>query len=286
MSLSSNRAEEQPALQPPDAEVVPAPARPGPGGRDRIELAGVTKRFSALAGPALDQVDLTVERGSFFTIIGPSGAGKSTLLRVMAGLVTPDSGSVSVFGEAPTQASRAKHVGWVPQSPALLPWRTVLENVRLPLEVNRRARCEGRDPEEILARLGLRQARDMLPGQLSGGMRQRVAVARAFAFAPALLLMDEPFGALDEMTREEAAHLLLELWQADRPTVIFVTHSVAEAVVLSDQVAVMGEGKLTPSLNITLPRPRPDGIEDTAPFHELTTELRSRLRSAFVATRA
>jgi NitT/TauT family transport system ATP-binding protein len=284
MTMSSNRTGAQPAVQPRTPAAVPAPF--GPAARDRIVLSGVTKRFPSLAGPALDDVDLAVERGSFFTVIGPSGAGKSTLLRVMAGLVVPDSGSVSVFGEAPAEASRAKHLGWVPQTPALLPWRTVLENVRLPLEVNRRARCEARDPEEILARLGLRQARDMLPEQLSGGMRQRVAVARAFAFAPALLLMDEPFGALDEMTREQAAHLLLEVWQAERPTVIFVTHSVSEAVVLSDEVAVIGEGKLTAPLVITLPRPRPEGIEDTAQFHELTTELRSRLRKAFVAASA
>jgi NitT/TauT family transport system ATP-binding protein len=283
MTMSSNRTSTQPGLPPP-AEVLPAPT--GPAARDHIVLSGVTKRFASLAGPALDRVDLAVERGSFFTVIGPSGAGKSTLLRVMAGLVAPDSGSVSVFGEAPAQASRAKHLGWVPQSPALLPWRTVLENVRLPLEVNRRASCEARHPEEILARLGLRQARDMLPEQLSGGMRQRVAVARAFAFAPALLLMDEPFGALDEMTREQAAHLLLEVWQAERPTVIFVTHSVSEAVVLSDEVAVMGEGKLTAPLAITLPRPRPEGIEDTSLFHALTTELRSRLKKAFVAAGA
>ena len=108
--------------------------------------SGVTKKFPTLAGPALDQVDLVIERGSFFTVIGPSGAGKSTLLRVLAGLVQPDSGQVSVFGEAPVEASRAKHLGWVPQSPALLPWRTVLENVKLPLEVNKRARCDERDP--------------------------------------------------------------------------------------------------------------------------------------------
>jgi NitT/TauT family transport system ATP-binding protein len=256
----------------------------GSNGRDLIVVSGVTKRFPTLAWPALDHVDLVIERGSFFTVIGPSGAGKSTLLRVLAGLVQPDAGEVTVFGEAPVEASRSKHLGWVPQSPALLPWRTVLKNVRLPLEVNKRARCDERDPEEILERLGLRQAKSMLPAHLSGGMRQRVAIARAFAFAPALLLMDEPFGALDEMTREHVAHLLLELWQAERPTVVFVTHSVNEAVVLSDRVAVMGEGKLTAPVDITLPRPRPDGVEDTAPFHELTGELRSLLKKAFIAT--
>jgi NitT/TauT family transport system ATP-binding protein len=257
---------------------------PGADDRDRIVLSGVTKRFPALAWPPLDHVDLVIERGSFFTVIGPSGAGKSTLLRVLAGLVEPDLGQVSVFGEAPVEAARAKHLGWVPQSPALLPWRTVLENVRLPLEVNKRAGVEVRDPEQILERLGLGPAKSMLPAHLSGGMRQRVAIARAFAFAPALLLMDEPFGALDEMTREHVAHLLLELWQAERPTVVFVTHSVSEAVVLSDRVAVMGEGKLTDPVEITLPRPRLEGVEDTAAFHDLTGELRSRLKKAFIAT--
>ncbi len=240
-------------------ETIARAGHTGLYGPDKIVVTGVTKRFPTLAWPALDHVDLVIERGSFFTVIGPSGAGKSTLLRVLAGLVKPDTGEVSVFGEAPVEASRSKHLGWVPQSPALLPWRTVLENVRLPLEVNKRARCDERDPEAILERLGLGQAKSMLPAHLSGGMRQRVAIARAFAFAPALLLMDEPFGALDEMTREHVAHLLLELWQAERPTVVFVTHSVNEAVVLSDRVVVMGEGKLTAPVDITLPRPRPRG---------------------------
>jgi NitT/TauT family transport system ATP-binding protein len=249
-----------------------------------IVLSNVTKKFPTMTWPALDHVDLAIQKGSFFTVIGPSGAGKSTLLRALAGLVQPDSGQVSVFGEPPSQASRSKHLGWVPQSPALLPWRTVLENVRLPLQLNRRADCDARDPEEILGRLGLGHAQDLLPAQLSGGMRQRVAIARAFAFTPKLLLMDEPFGALDEMTREHVAHLLLELWQAERPTVVFVTHSVTEAVVLSDWVAVMGMGKLMPALAIGLARPRPEGIEDTAEFHELARELRGQLRKAFGGT--
>lgn len=251
---------------------------------DWIVLAGVTKRFPKAARPALDGVNMAVRRGSFFTVIGPSGAGKSTLLRVLGGLLEADSGGVSVFGEPPAEASRKKHLGWVPQSPALLPWRSVLDNVRLPLQVNRRASCEERDPEEILARLGLGSAMHLLPAQLSGGMRQRVAVARAFAFAPALLLMDEPFGALDEMTREQAAHLLLELWQAERPTVVFVTHSVNEAVVLSDEVSVMGRGKVSPPVEIKLSRPRPAGIEDTDEFHGFERELRHQLREAFAAS--
>jgi NitT/TauT family transport system ATP-binding protein len=254
------------------------------GPEDKIVLSGVTKQFTTMNWPALDHVDLAIERGSFLTVIGPSGAGKSTLLRALAGLVKPDSGQVSVFGEPPWEASRSKHLGWVPQSPALLPWRTVRENVRLPLQLNRRARCEARDPEEILGRLGLSHALDLLPAQLSGGMRQRVAIARAFAFAPRLLLMDEPFGALDEMTREHVAHLLLELWQAERPTVVFVTHSVTEAVILSDRVTVMGKGKLAEPLAIGLARPRPEGIEDTAEFHRFARELRGQLREAFGAS--
>jgi NitT/TauT family transport system ATP-binding protein len=266
----------------PHALTYEAPARPEDGA-DWIVLSGVTKRFPKAPGPALDGVDMAVRRGSFFTVIGPSGAGKSTLLRVLGGLIPADSGEVSVFGEPPSDASRKKHLGWVPQSPALLPWRSVLDNVRLPLQVNRRTQCEERDPEKILARLGLAGAQHLLPAQLSGGMRQRVAVARAFAFAPALLLMDEPFGALDEMTREQAAHLLLELWQAERPTVVFVTHSVSEAVVLSDQVSVMGNGRLSPPVDMSLPRPRPEGTEDTTEFHELQRELRHQLREAFAA---
>jgi len=264
----------------PAPTVQLAPAEPR---EDWIVLSGVTKRFTKAASPALDGVDLAIRRGSFFTVIGPSGAGKSTLLRVLAGLVRPDSGEVCVFGEPPAEASRRKHLGWVPQSPALLPWRSVLDNVRLPLQVNRRAPCEERDPKHLLARLGLGPAADLLPAQLSGGMRQRVAIARAFAFAPALLLMDEPFGALDEITREQAAHLLLELWQAERPTVVFVTHSVSEAVTLSDQVSVMGSGKVSAPVDITLPRPRPEGVEDTAEFHHFQRELRRKLKEAFGA---
>ncbi|HET9061639.1 MAG TPA: ABC transporter ATP-binding protein [Acidimicrobiales bacterium] len=255
-----------------------------PADQDEIVVSGVSKIYPGASSPVLTGIDLRISAGSFFTIIGPSGAGKSTLLRVMAGLTTPSTGEVSVFGEPPSQASRAKHLGWVPQSPALLPWRTVLDNVRLPLQVNKKTAASAMDPDLLLAVLGLDAAKHMLPSQLSGGMRQRAALARAFAFRPKLLLMDEPFGALDEMTREHVGHLLLELWQQERRTVVFVTHSVAEAVVLSDRVAVMGGGKLSPAVDITLSRPRPEGIEDTEQFQQLCTRLRGQLRTAYART--
>lgn len=245
-----------------------------------ISLSRATKQFAGRPWPALDDVSISIKEGSFFSIIGPSGAGKSTLLRVLAGLVVPDQGHVSLLGEAPAQARVHKHIGWAPQFPALLPWRSVRENVQLPLQVNRK---EGDDPgvaDELLGRLGLGDALGLLPSQLSGGMRQRVALARAFVTRPRVLLMDEPFGALDEMTRESAALLLLELWQSERPTVVFVTHSVPEAVLLSDQVCVMARGKLGQVIDVGLARPRQAGTEDTGPFHDLTKRLRSQLRTA------
>ncbi|MGC8628208.1 MAG: ABC transporter ATP-binding protein [Acidimicrobiales bacterium] len=250
---------------------------------EQILLEGVSKTFLGSVKPALRHIDLVVNRGDFYTIIGPSGAGKSTLLRILAGLLQPDAGRVSIFGETPRDASRSKHLGWVPQAPALLPWRNVLDNVRLPLQVNRRAGERGLDPMDILARLGLEGAAKLLPAQLSGGMRQRVAIARAFAIAPSLLLMDEPFAALDELTRESVAHQLLELWQDERRTVVFVTHSVTEAVMLSDRVAVMGDGALSSAFEVPLPRPRAAGVEDTEEFQELVRLLRAQLKVAWFA---
>jgi NitT/TauT family transport system ATP-binding protein len=248
--------------------------------RDLIVLDGVTKVFDGLARPAIDDLSLVVEAGSFVTVVGPSGSGKSTLLRLLAGLLQPDRGRVTIFGEAPAQASQAKHLGWVPQSPALLPWRSVLDNVRLPFEVNRRAPVDGRDPKAVLEQLGLGQHLHRRPAELSGGMRQRVAIARAFAFGPRVLLMDEPFSALDELTREGVAHQLLDLWQAERRTVIFVTHSVVEATLLSDRVAVVGDGRLQAVVDIPLSRPRLPGIAESAEFHAVTAQIRAFLRAA------
>jgi NitT/TauT family transport system ATP-binding protein len=256
----------------------------GPAGPDNrgLVVSGVTKRFR---GPrpveALRAVELHVPRGQFVTIIGPSGCGKSTLLRILAGLDEPDEGDVSIFGESVDHARRAKHIGYVPQGLALLPWRTALDNVRLPLELNGSDRAApARDPVEILRAFGLGDALHRRPAQLSGGMRQRVAIARAFVHEPALLLMDEPFSALDELTSEVLRYELLALWQANRTTVVFVTHSVTEAVLLSDQVIVMSQqpGTVATTVDVVLERPRGDLLELTDGFRDVDRQVRLALR--------
>lgn len=232
---------------------------------------------------ALEDVSLTVGRGEFVTVIGPSGCGKSTLLRIVAGLLQADAGAVSLFGETATGATAKKHVGFVPQSPALLPWRSVLDNVRLPLQVNRDAdsgRSTARDPVDMLRSFGLGDVLGRYPAQLSGGMQQRVAIARAFVFSPALLIMDEPFAALDELSREAQRSELLAFWEADRRAVLFVTHSVAEAVALSDRIVVMSSsGRVRATLEVDLPRPRGEEVELSDGFHAMCTQVRSILRS-------
>ncbi|HVB05597.1 MAG TPA: ABC transporter ATP-binding protein [Acidimicrobiales bacterium] len=249
---------------------------------DGLSLRGVSKRFAGPTGlvEALAPVDLEVGRGRFVTLIGPSGCGKTTLLRIVAGLLTADLGSVSLFGEPVERARANKRIGFVPQSLGLLPWRTVLANVRLPLEVNRRANRPARDPVAILEAFGLADYLDFRPAQLSGGMRQRVAIARAFAFSPPVLLMDEPFAALDELTREVLRHELLALWQSEQTTVLFVTHSVTEAVLLSDEVVVMSPapGRIRARIPVDLPRPRGEFIELTEGFRALEREVRLALR--------
>ncbi len=255
-----------------------------------LSLRGVGKCFASRAGAvaALRGIDLTVERGRFVTVIGPSGCGKSTLLRIVAGLVRADEGQVAIFGDTPDVACADKHVGFVPQRPALLPWRTVLDNVRLPLQVNKAAsarRTLSREPEEILRAVGLADVLDRHPGELSGGMQQRVAIARAFAFEPSILLMDEPFSSLDEMTREVLRAELLGLWQGQQTTVLFVTHSVAEAIVLSDAVVVMAgpPGTIQAVVPVGLERPRRDLVELTDDYRELEREVRLQLRGAWAS---
>ncbi|HVW79716.1 MAG TPA: ABC transporter ATP-binding protein [Mycobacteriales bacterium] len=229
----------------------------------------------------LDDLTLSVARGEFVTVIGPSGCGKTTLLRLAAGLASPDTGEVALFGNPVKEAVAAKRIGFVPQSPALLPWRSVIDNVRLPLQVNRRhSPPTPPNAHALLASLGLDGVADRMPRELSGGMQQRVAIARAFVFDPPILLMDEPFAAVDELTREALRHELLTAWQQSGKTVLFVTHSVSEAVALSDRVVVMSA--LTHGvqrvIDVPLDRPRDDLVETTPKFQKLERELRLELR--------
>ncbi|MEA9984662.1 MULTISPECIES: ABC transporter ATP-binding protein [Subtercola] len=265
---------------------------------DEIVVSDALKVYGSGAGEvtALSHVDLTVKRGQFVSVIGPSGCGKSTMLRMIAGLEQPDSGEVSVFGAHPDEACAAKMIGFVPQVPALLPWLSVLGNVTIPSKVNRRADALRRtlpghvarpatDPRVLLTKLGLGDAIDRLPHQLSGGMQQRVAIARAFSIQADVLLMDEPFSALDEFTREAIQVQLLELWEQMRTTVVFVTHSVSEAVVLSDVVVVMSArpGRIEAVIPIDLPRPRRQGLLEAAAMHEYEDLIREKLQTAWAS---
>ncbi|HUS82132.1 MAG TPA: ABC transporter ATP-binding protein [Dehalococcoidia bacterium] len=262
----------------------------GNGLPPQVEARGLTKTFrnNGRTLTALADVSLSVVAGEFVAVIGPSGCGKTTLLRAIGGLLAPTSGSVRIGGESPTVAGRAKQVGYVFQDASLLPWRTVIQNVRLPLEVNRRSRASTHlRPERLLELMRLEEFRDYYPRQLSGGMQQRVALARTLVFDPLLLLMDEPFGALDEITRESMRYELLRIWQSPltnggrRKTVIFVTHSIAEAVLLADRVVVLtgAPGRVRAVVEIDLPRPRTEATEASDEFRRYATELRSLLRS-------
>ncbi|HXH21642.1 MAG TPA: ABC transporter ATP-binding protein [Dehalococcoidia bacterium] len=235
---------------------------------------------------ALSGIDLDVRQGEFVSVIGPSGCGKSTLLRIIGGLQAPTGGTVEVGGGPPREAQERKDIGFVFQDASLLPWRTVRGNVRLPLEVNRRA--AGGDADRLIDLVGLGRFRDYHPHQLSGGMQQRVALARALVTSPKLLLMDEPFGALDEITRSAMRYELLRIWRASpgaERTVVFVTHSITEAVLLSDRVVVMTPqpGRIAATLEIDLPRPRDEELETAPEFLEYTRRLRALLRPVVAA---
>lgn len=244
-----------------------------------LEIRKVEKSFSTGAGPraALCGADLRVARAGFTSLIGPSGCGKSTLLRCAAGLIGVDAGSVTFDGASPDRLRQAQQIGFVPQNPALLPWATTIENIGILSKLGATAPIE--DPAMWLERVGLRAAAaNLLPHQLSGGMQQRVALARAFALHPTLLLMDEPFSALDEITRSTVRHTLADLWTQDRPTVLFVTHSIDEAILLGDEVAVMGTaGRVTAVIPVELDRPRPDHWVDDQRFRAIAAEIRAEL---------
>ncbi|WP_188900662.1 ABC transporter ATP-binding protein [Deinococcus aerophilus] len=230
---------------------------------------------------ALQDANLDIAHGEFVSLIGPSGCGKTTLLRLMADLITPTSGELLVGGQTPAQARQARAYGYVFQAPALLEWRTVLNNVLLPLDVMNTPKAQRQDrAHEMLRLVGLEGFAGRYPWQLSGGMQQRVSIARALAFDPGLLLMDEPFGALDEITREHLNGELLRLWQETGKTVVFVTHGIGEAVFLSTRVVVMTArpGKIEGVVDIDLPYPRNLETRETPRFFELATQVRELLR--------
>jgi NitT/TauT family transport system ATP-binding protein len=247
-----------------------------------VRLDGVTKTFPQGNVTALQDIDLELVPGEFVSLIGPSGCGKSTLLRVIGDLIAPTRGTLSVNGKSARQARNDGDYGIVFQDAVLFDWRTVAKNIALPLEMlgwerqRRRRRVD-----EMLELVELGGFADHHPWQLSGGMQQRVAIARALAFEPALLLMDEPFGALDEMTRERLNLELLSIWEKTGSTVVFVTHSISEAVFLSSRVVVMSPrpGRIAGFVDIDLTHPRTVETREAPRFFELVTEVRELLRS-------
>ncbi|MFZ4663207.1 MAG: ABC transporter ATP-binding protein [Caldilineaceae bacterium] len=241
------------------------------GATPAVVVSGVSKRFVTANGvmTALDQVDLNIAAGEFVSIIGPSGCGKTTLLRSLAHLDTPSTGSILVNGKTPDEARLARETAFVFQAAGLLEWRTTLENVLLPLELVRADKQQARQKaQELIELVGLAGFEKALPRQLSGGMQQRVSIARALMLDPKILLMDEPFGALDQITRERMNLELLRIWHQRQMTVVFVTHNIREAVLLSDRIVVMTSrpGRIAGVLDVTLPRPRTAAIRETEAF--------------------
>jgi NitT/TauT family transport system ATP-binding protein len=245
-----------------------------------IAVSEVTKVFGGSRGSvcALTQVSFSVEAGCFVSLIGPSGCGKSTLLQLIAGLDVPSSGTIQVNGMSPLQARRKREFGIVFQQPVLFDWRTVEANVALPLQIMGWPGSEIRPRvDHLLQLVGLEAFVKHHPWQLSGGMQQRVAIARALTFQPSFLLMDEPFGALDMMTRDRMGVELLRIWAgAPGTTVLFITHSIPEAVLLSDRIIVMSErpGRILKEVEVDLPRPRNGEIRESEAFFRLESEIR------------
>jgi NitT/TauT family transport system ATP-binding protein len=275
MAAVSERAAEATAHdhKPADGRTMPA-----------VAIRDLSLVFDTADAPvyALSHVNLTVATGDFVSLIGPSGCGKTTLLRVMADLERATSGTIEVNGVSPEEARLKRAYGYVFQAPALYPWRTVLRNVTLPLEIMHTPRAERQErARRVLDLVNLAGFERKFPWQLSGGMQQRVSIARALAFDPAILLMDEPFGALDEIIRDHLNEQLLRLWHRTGKTVIFVTHSIPEAVFLSTRIVVMSPrpGRIIDIVDNNLPADRTLEIRDSADFAALAHRVRAGLRA-------
>jgi NitT/TauT family transport system ATP-binding protein len=271
---------------------APHPASASTATTAAVSVTAVTKTFSTKAGDvaALSAVDLTVAEGEFVSLIGPSGCGKSTLLRLIADLDEPSSGRVEVFGKEPSRARRDQDYGIAFQQAGLLPWRTVAANIALPLELHGVAAAERRARVAALAEMvGLSDFADRYPDQLSGGMQQRVAIARSLAEQPRLLLMDEPFGALDEMTREHMQTELARIAGETGAAVVFVTHSIPEAVFLSDRVVVMSPrpGRITAVIDTGFGEAaRDEALREASVFFDRVTAVREALHGTPDSARA
>ena len=244
-----------------------------------LELKELSKNYGNL--PVLNELNLQIFKGEFISVIGPSGCGKTTLLKIINGLTEPTKGDIEFQGKPVKEALKQRQFGFVFQNPVLLPWRDVAQNVKLPLEILGSADSNN-SSKDLLKLVGLEGFENYYPHQLSGGMQQRVAMARALIFEPAILLMDEPFGALDEITRDNMNLELLRVWQAETnatSTIIFVTHSIAEAVFLSDRVVVFSKrpAKIKKVLDIDLPRPRNMEIKSTKKYINLIECLKETL---------
>jgi NitT/TauT family transport system ATP-binding protein len=249
-----------------------------------VDARGVSLTFETNDGPvhALSNVDLTVKPGEFVSFIGPSGCGKTTLLRVIADLEQPTGGEIRVNGVTPAEARIARGYGYVFQAPALYPWRTIERNVTLPLEVFGVPRAERQErARKFLAHVNLAGFEKKYPWQLSGGMQQRVSIARALCFDPKLLLMDEPFGALDEIVRDKLNEQLLKLWAETKKTIVFVTHSIPEAVFLSTRIVVMSPrpGRITDVIDCDLGHERKLEVRETPEFLKIAHRVREGLRA-------
>ncbi len=239
-----------------------------------VSTRGLSHRFGAL--PVLEDITLEIPSGQFAALIGPSGCGKSTLLRILAGLLPPSEGAATLGGQPPRRALSAKQIGFLSQNPALLPWKTVRQNVALAQRINPQNHRPRHSPDALLEMVGLSDFTAAYPFTLSGGMQQRVALARTLALGAPLWLMDEPFAALDELTRERLGAELLALWARFRPTVLWVTHHIYEAVRLADRVLVFTPrpARLAADIAVPLPRPR----DEAAPaFQALVRNIRQAL---------